>query len=122
MDEKPPPLWLHAYSGKEQGLMIIGTPASMRALGQELLRASDDPGLERDTVGWPRSIAAPEIVGPYKDSRGFSLSFHLQGTTPLETAAPLQRRTLWPPLFLLVATLTMVGAVSVWRWVLALFS
>jgi hypothetical protein len=98
MDEKPPPLWLHAYSGKEQGLMIIGTPASMKALGQELLRASDDTGLQ-PADGWPRSIAAPEIVGPYKDIRGFSLSFHLKGTAPLETVAPLQRRTLWLPLF-----------------------
>jgi len=119
MDNTSSSLWLHAYSGREHGLMIVGTPLSMRALAQQLLDASN-PEAVAETTPWPPVIATPPVIGPYKDIRKFTLSFHLQGSAPLEKVARLSRRTLWPPLFALIALLTIVGAVTVWHWIISL--
>src|SRR5579864_4206680 len=96
-----PSLWLHAYSGREHGLMIIGTPASMKDLAQQLLEACNQESVT-EAAPWPPVIAKPKVVGPYKDIRHFGLSFHLRTSEPLEKVAPFTRRTLWPPVFFLV--------------------
>lgn len=114
-----PSLWLHAYSGREHGLMIIGTPASMRDLAQQLLNACNQESNAKATP-WPAAIATPNVVGPYKDIRHFGLSFHLQGSEPLEKIAPLARRTVWTPVFFLAALFAVVGVVTVWRWLMSL--
>jgi len=119
MENPVPSLWLRAYSGRENGLMIIGTPAAMKSLGQRLIEASN-PEAITEATSWPRAIVAPDVVGPYKDVPEFGLSFHLQGAEPLEKVAPFTRRNLWPPLFVLVALLTIVGLVTVWHWLLSL--
>jgi len=99
--------------------MIVGTPSSMKELAQQLLDASNRE-IVAETAPWPLAIATPPVIGPYKDIRKFTLSFHLQGSAPVEKVAPLKRRTLWPPLFFLIALLTIVGAVNVWRWILSI--
>lgn len=117
MTDKPESLWLHAYSGREHGLMVIGTPNAIKALGETLMTASDS-ALGEATDRWPREVAAPVIIGPYKDIPDFSLSFHVQGTAPLSEVAPLTRRSLPTPLFFGVAVCTVIGAVTLIRWVL----
>jgi|SRR4051812_34061942 hypothetical protein len=119
MENSVPSLWLHAYSGRENGLMIIGTPAALKNLGQRLVEASN-PEAITEATSWPRAIVAPDVVGPYKDVSAFGLSFHLQGTEPLEKVAPFTRRTVWSPLFVLVTLFAIVGLVTVWRWLLTL--
>jgi hypothetical protein len=119
MENPVPSLWLHAYSGRENGLMIIGTPAAIKSLGQRLVEASN-PEAITEATSWPRAIVAPDVVGPYKDVRGFGLSFHLQGAEPLDKVAPFTRRRLWLPLFVLVALLAIVGLVTVWHWLSSL--
>jgi hypothetical protein len=114
-----PSLWLHAYSGREHGLMIIGTPASIKDLAQQLLNACNQQSATVATP-WPPAIATPNVVGPYKDIRQFGLSFHLQGAEPLEKVAPFTRRTLWPPVFFLAALFSVVGVVTVLRWLISL--
>ena len=117
MDETPDPLWLHAYSGKENGLMVVGSPSAMRALGQQLVTAADDSTAV--TERWPKEIASPSFVGPYRDVPDFQLSFHLKGTAPLDEIAPLRRRNVRAPVFLAVAACTIIGAVTAWRWFIA---
>lgn len=119
MENATPSLWLHAYSGREHGLMIIGTPASMKDLAQQLLKACNQEPVTQ-TTPWPPAIATPSVVGPYKDIRHFGLSFHLHGSEPLEKVAPFTRRTLWTPVFFLVALFAVIGAVTVWRWLISL--
>ena len=101
--------------------MIVGTPASMRDLAQRLLKASEHGTAAEGTL-WPPVIAQPQVIGPYKDIRHFTLSFHLQGSAPLEKVVPLRRRTLWPLLFFLLAIFASIGAVTVWRWLIALIA
>ena len=77
MDTESAPLWLHVYSGRENGLMIVGDHATLKRLGQQLQAAA--PLNEPVARGWPPVVARPQVVGPYKDLRGFGLSFHLKG-------------------------------------------
>jgi hypothetical protein len=56
MENATPSLWLHAYSGRENGLMIIGTPESMKDLAQQLLKACNQESVT-ETTPWPPAIA-----------------------------------------------------------------
>jgi hypothetical protein len=113
MDNKSSPLWLHAYSGRENGLMIVGDAAALEALGRQLQAAV--PLDERTAPGWPRVVARPEVLGPYKDLRGFKLSFHIKGDSPVESLLPLRRRALRVPVLLLIAACAITGAVTIWE-------
>jgi len=115
MSETPAPLWLHAYSGKENGLMIVGTSSSLKGLGQQLLAAAESDSKSANTP-WPPQVACPAIVGPYKNMPEFKLSFHLQGTSPLESILPI-RRSGMPTLFVVaVAICAIVGVFTIVRW------
>ncbi|MBC7624381.1 MAG: hypothetical protein H7232_13440 [Aeromicrobium sp.] len=114
--ETADPLWLHAYSGKEHGMMVVGSPAAMRTLGQQLVAAAND--LAPVTERWPKEIASPSVVGPYRDIGDFQFSFHLRGSSPLGEVAPMGRRTLHPLVFVTVTGCTVVGAVTILRWLL----
>ena len=71
---------LHRYRGKENGLMVIGSPSELRALGESLIAAAEYP--PKPLVnGWPPAVAKASVTG----SPGFFLSFHLEAlgeTTP----------------------------------------
>jgi hypothetical protein len=64
---------MHRYRGKENGLMIIGTSSELRALGQSLIAAAENPPapLVKD---WPPEVAEVAIAGVSE----FSFSFHLE--------------------------------------------
>lgn len=119
MSDNPAPLWLHAYSGRENGLMVVGNRPSLKALGQQLVAAADVEASSPSAQGWPVKIAHPEVVGPYKDIPDFSLSFHLEGPSPAAEVFPLQRRGLPTPLFVAVAVCAAVGLFTIGRWVVA---
>jgi hypothetical protein len=117
MDRTDSTLWLHAYSGKENGLMIVGTSDSMRVLAKQLLAACDAASLSTAN-DWPQEIARPAVIGPYTDVSDYSVSFHLQGSAPLEKVAPHKRRNMWWPFFLAMAAFAATGLVTIWQWVL----
>ncbi len=119
MNDKPPHLWLHAYSGRENGLMIVGTRSSLKALGQQLVAAADAEPSSSSTANWPIEVSHPAVAGPYKDVPDFALSFHLEGSSPASEVLPLRRRNLPAPLFLAVAICAMVGLITIFRWVVA---
>jgi hypothetical protein len=104
------PLWLHAYSGRETGLMVIGDLDSMRALGQQLLEGMPIDGVTAQ--GWPPQIACPTVVGPYGDVRNFRLSFHLRGNRPLEEVVPIPRRAFRLQLIEAFGVCAIVGAAT----------
>ena len=119
MSKEIAPLWLHSYSGRENGLMVVGTVSSLRALAQQLLSATETESPPSGSEPWPREVATPEVVGPFKDLPGFTLSFHLQGSAPLSQVVPLRRRTLPTPLLLAVAVCAIAGVVTIFHWVVA---
>jgi len=109
------PLWLHAYSGREHGLMIVGDRASLEALGKALV--SGQPSAVGVAPGWPPQVACPTVVGPYKDVRDFCLSFHLKGEEPVEAVLPLRRSGPWFPLLVLVLVCAAIGVVAAAAWI-----
>ena len=118
MSDSPAPLWLHAYSGRENGLMVVGDRSSLKALGQQLVAVAEAEATS-SAEGWPVEIAHPEVVGPYKDIPGFALSFHLAGPSPAAELLPLGRRGLPTSLFIAAAVCIAVGLFTIGRWVVA---
>ena len=118
MNDNSEPLWLHAYSGRENGLMVVGSPDSLKQLAQQLLTAVEAHP-EKTSESWPPEIVAPRIIGPYTDMPDFALSFHIKGAAPLSEVVPLKRRTLPTPLFLAVAVCAITGVVTLLRWLLS---
>lgn len=77
MGQASVPLFLRAYSGRENGLMVIGTADELHRLGQQLLAVGQFPVQEGN---WPAEVAHPMVVGPYRDAPDFQLSFHVRAT------------------------------------------
>lgn len=119
MSDNPAPIWLHAYSGRENGLMVVGNRPSLKALGQQLVAVADAEAASPSAQGWPVEIAHPEVVGPCKDIPDFSLSFHLEGPLPASEVLPQRRRALPTPLLIAVAVCAAVGLFTIGRWVVA---
>ena len=67
---------MHRYSGRENGLMIIGSAPELRALGKMLITFSESsPDLSPGD--WPPLIGDVPLDG----GGDFSLSFHLDTTS-----------------------------------------
>ena len=108
------PFHLHVHSGRESGLMIIGTPEALANLGQQLQAARDFTSTP-ETSGWPSQIAVLAAESPYRDRPDSQVSFHVQ-RQPLTAA--LQKRPRHGPsttFLLVVAALTLFGALSLVR-------
>ena len=116
-DSKQPRLWLHSYSGRENGLMVVGDRASIKALGEQLLVAAGAEATTEDKGNWPVEISHPSVVGPYKDVPDFSLTFHLEGPGAVAEILPLRRRNLPPLVFIVIAVSAAVGAMTAARWI-----
>jgi hypothetical protein len=106
------PLKLRAYSGREHGLMIIGTPDALRALGARLQSASAASGSE-----WPTEVITPTTEGPYADVPDFTLSFHVAPLGGLPTSLRLTRMNIAPLAFLVLGTLSVIGLLTTIRWI-----
>jgi hypothetical protein len=117
MNDKPAPLWLHAYSGRENGLMVVGDRRSLKALGQQLVAAADtEPSSSSSKENWPVEVLHPAVAGPYADVPDFALSFHLEGSTPASELLPLRRRNLPAPLLFAATICAVVGVITIVRW------
>ena len=114
MHQAPAPLLLRVYSGRENGLMVVGTPDELRRLGQQLIAVDQFPVKEGN---WPAEVAHPMVVSPYVDSPDFQLSFHVAGAAPIPASLPLVRRNPHGAVTLSVLVLALIGLVSVARWV-----
>ena len=112
-------LRLHAYGGRENGLMIIGTEAALVQLAQELQRAASFQH-PPDSAGWPRPVVTVNAASPYIDAPDFRLTFHVQREPLSETLLAPSRRGPPVPLVLAAIGLAGVGAVQVIAWLLRL--
>ncbi len=112
----PTNIHLHAYAGRENGLMIICSVAALGELGQQLQAvASFEP--VASATNWPREVAVLNCESPYQDRPDYRVSFHVQHE-PLP--ATLQRKSRQAPstvAFLVVLPLALIGIVSLVRWV-----
>jgi hypothetical protein len=94
--------------------MVIGDAAALSALGQKLIEAAQESAV----VERAKLVASPPVQGPYTDIP-FILSFHLKGAAAPQALYPHRRRTLWTPIFFLIAALAITGAVTAWSWILS---
>jgi hypothetical protein len=107
---------LHAYAGRENGLMIIGSATALGELGQQLQAVASFEPLTAPT-NWPHEVAVLNCDSPYQDRPDYRVSFHVQHE-PLP--ASLLRKSRQAPsavAFLIVLPLALVGIVSLVRWV-----
>jgi hypothetical protein len=110
-------LHVHVYSGRENGLMLIGDAEALNALGKELQAAGALESSE-STDNWPRQVAVVSRSSPYSDRQDYQVSVHLQ-TSPLPEALLKKPRSgLSTSAFLAIAVLAVVGAISlpIWLW------
>ena len=119
MNENPERLWLHAYSGRENGLMVIGDRQALEALGNQLVAAAKAELSPSSSHKWPVEVAHPSVAGPYKDVADFTLSFHLEGLLSAKEILPLRRRNLPAPFFITIAAFALIGFFAALRWVVA---
>jgi hypothetical protein len=92
--------------------MVVGTPAAIQQLATDLQAALSETTQPQDK--WPRKIAAADVVvGPYRDSGSYALSFHLEGNVASENAVPLNRSAPPAPVILVVLALALVGLLAV---------
>lgn len=118
MNDSRPPLLLRIYTGRENGLMVVGDRASLKALGQQLVTTAESEAVSSQQ-DWPATIASPKVAGPYSDTPDFTLSFHLEGQRPVGELLPLQRRGISPPFLIAVVIFSAVGLFTIARWVFA---
>jgi hypothetical protein len=110
-----------AYTGRENGVMVVGSVEALQSLAaviQAHAVATQEPKVER----WPHHVASSELeVGPFRDSQHWRLSFHVEGATPAEMVVPLQASGPAGPLVVAVLALAAIGCVSIVRWALNVF-
>jgi hypothetical protein len=112
----PTSIHLHAYAGRENGLMVIGSAAALGELGQKLQAAASFKPVA-SAANWPSEVAVLDCESPYQDRPDYRVSFHVQHE-PLP--ATLQRKSRQAPstvALLVVLFLALVGILSLVRWV-----
>ncbi|MCP5265037.1 MAG: hypothetical protein H6934_02950 [Burkholderiaceae bacterium] len=119
MNETTGRLWLHAHSDPTDGLMVIGSRSSLRALGKQLIEATDVTRLAVPDGNEPVKVAHPPVAGPYSDVSDFNLTFHLEGAAPAPEVLPPSRRSPRPVLVVAVLACALVGVVTIIRWIAA---
>ena len=101
---------VHAYRGKECGLMLIGTATEIRSLGQGLVGACRDLP-ETEAINWLRRLEEFQIA----NRPNYSISFHLETSDGAEPKGDGFQSGLSRTVTLVLA---IVGIVSVVRWVI----
>ena len=112
-------LHIHAYTGRENGIMIIGTKDELGQFAVDLQRSLEiEP--KSTTPGFPHHVLAVSGESPFSD-RDYPITFHVR-TEPL--LAELKKRPRYEPsapVFLGIAFLALVGLVSLPMWAAKLF-
>ena len=108
---------IHEYSGRENGLMVIGPRSSVRSLIAELAAATDVISERADTE-WPPQLQSFEVEG--RDGAPYLVSFHLETVSarqPKSRLSPIVRKLATAVLFVLC----LVGATTIVRIAASLF-
>ena len=100
--------------------MIIGKAEALGQLGRQLLQASEAPSPEKSS-NWPRQVLVLDAPSPYADRSDYQVSFHLQQEALPESLLKRPRQAPATALFLGIALLAIVGAVSLLRWLWGAF-
>ena len=112
-------LHIHAYTGRENGIMIIGTKDELRQFAVDLQESLEiEP--KSTTPGWPQEVLVVSGESPFSD-RDYPITFHVR-TEPL--AAILKKRPRYEPsapVFLGISFLALAGLVSLLRWAARFF-
>ena len=102
---------VHQYSGKEKGIMVIGTATALSELGQELVNKTEkQPELAEEE--WPKLVASREL-GAAPD---YTISFHIEtkrGNIPQTKKEPEIVKTT----FFIFA---IIGVVATVKWLVSL--
>jgi len=102
---------VHQYSGKEKGIMVIGTATALNELGQELIsRTERQPELVEDE--WPKLIASREL-GTAPD---YTISFNIE-TTRRNIPPTKKESEIVKTVFFAFA---IIGVVATVRWIVSL--
>ncbi len=112
---------LHAYAGRETGLMIIGNSEDLSSLGRKLLEVSESQPPKK-SYNWPHQVLVLDAPSPYLDRTDYEVSFYLQSEPLPESLLKRPRQAPTTAMFLGVALLALVGAVSVPVWLWKAFS
>ena len=114
-----PSLHIHAYSGRESGIMIIGTKEELEQFAVDLQRSIENTP-ESTTPGWPNEVLAVAGESPFSD-RKYPITFHVR-IEPLPPSLKMRpRHAPSAPVFLGIAFFSLVGLVSVAKWLAELF-
>jgi len=112
-------LHIHAYTGRESGIMIIGTKDELGQFAVDLQQSLEiEP--KSTTPGWPYEVLVVSGESPFSE-RDYPISFHVR-TEPL--TAELKKRPRYgpsAPVFIGIAFLALVGLVSLPMWAAKLF-
>ncbi|MFN0123995.1 MAG: hypothetical protein ACKV2V_26125 [Blastocatellia bacterium] len=116
MNEK---LRAHAITGAgDQGLMLIGSRATLEKLAAELTEALREAP-EKESVNWPRLLCAAPAPNPDGSDWPWSVSFHLETVTGDKPALPLYSRAPGKGTLVLWA-LALTGVVAIVNWIIHL--
>lgn len=110
------PLRLCEFSGRENGLVIVGTPEALATLGQQLQTAAALQAHSPAPDGFPVEVASPDVISPYSDVNDFYLSFRIDRGEPVAEVFPRKRRSPSLLLFGLVVVCAVVGVITILQW------
>lgn len=117
MAELSAPLKLFAYTGRDPGIMVVGSREAMAELSSQLSSALAAQPVSASAEWPPELLAASVQVGPYIESQHWRVSFHVEGSVPSERKALVCRGS--PPAWFSLTTLALalVGVVALLRMV-----
>jgi hypothetical protein len=108
------PMHIHAYTGREAGIMIIGTREELTEFASDLQRSlALEP--KPPAPGWPSRLLSVNGVSPFVD-KDYPISFHIRTEPIPETLQRRIRHAPSTPVFLGIAALAFVGLVSLPVW------
>lgn len=97
----------HEYSGRESGMMVIGTITQLQQLS-ELLKAP----INTETTEWPTQVASINIGS---ESNPYILSFHIENNSnKLLSNIPRSSRSFW--LLVTLIPFAIVGVLAIINW------
>jgi len=100
---------IHQFSGKENGMMVIGKASEIRNFGKLLIEATSNLP-EKEAVEWPPLVAE---LG-FTNARSYSLSFHLETA---DCTNPKGNGFHSETMKIFLFGFAIVGIVSVAKWV-----
>ncbi len=107
------------YRSRDSGMMLIGSRSTLEQLIAELTAALQDAP-DKEETEWPRELCGFSVPNPDGSTWPYAVSFHLETVTGDKPALPEYSRL--PGKFqLLLWLLSIVGVVSIVRWLLPLF-